>query len=160
MRATGSRLGALAAVLLLIAGCSAGTGDRLQDTNSPGPASAPNPASGGRAYEGATSQGLPISFTVIDTAIEDVEFGWRARCADGRVHTNAIGLGGATIRDGRFSVRGLLTTGGRAHVVGRLSGSEASGRLSRWAGSAFNTDCVARGIEWHAHLVRGEAPSV
>lgn len=109
-------------------------------------------------YRGTTSQGLPIFFTVTPTSIEDVTFGWRARCADGRVHTNMIGLGGTSIRRRRFSVRGVLTTGGRAHVIGRLEGGRASGRLSRWAGSAFDTDCVARGIRWHAHVVSGQAP--
>ncbi len=111
-------------------------------------------------YEGTTSQGLPISFTITPTSVEDVVFGWRARCADGHVHTNSIALGETRIRRGRFSIRGLLTTGGRAHVIGRLKGGHASGRLSRWAGSAFNTDCVARGIGWRAHVVSGQAPSV
>lgn len=110
-------------------------------------------------YQGTTSQGLPIFFTVTPTSVEDVVFGWRARCADGRVHTNMIDLDGARIDHRRFSVRGLLTTGGRAHVIGRLSGGRARGRLSRWAGSAFNTDCVARGIGWHAHVVSGQGPA-
>jgi hypothetical protein len=111
-------------------------------------------------YEGTTSQGLPISFTVTPTSVEDVVFGWRARCADGHVHTNSIALDETRIRRGRFSIRGLLTTGGRAHVIGRLTDGHARGRLSRWAGSAFNTNCVARGIGWHAHVVSGQAPSV
>jgi Concanavalin A-like lectin/glucanases superfamily len=110
-------------------------------------------------YRGTTSQRLPIFFTVTPTSVEDVAFGWRARCADGRVHTNMIDLGGTRVRRGHFSVRGLLTTGGRAHVIGRLSGGRARGRLSRWAGSAFGTDCVARGIGWHAHVVAAPAPS-
>jgi hypothetical protein len=128
----------------------------------PAPRPAPPPRLPFRVgdYRGTTSQGLPIFFTVTATSVEDVFFGWRARCADGRVHTNGIGLGGTELRHGRFSVRGLLTTGGRAHVVGRLKGGRARGRLSRWAGSAFGTDCVARGIGWHAYLVPGSAPSV
>jgi hypothetical protein len=141
MRQIGSRVGALAAALVLVGSCIA-TAATFRTGS----------------YEGTTSQGLPISFTVTPTSVEDVYFGWRARCADGHVHTNAIILGGTAIRRGRFSVRGLLTTGGRAHVVGRLSGSGARGRLSRWAGSAFNTDCVARGIGWHAHLASDQAP--
>lgn len=160
MRVIGSRLGALAAVLVLVGGCSAGAGDQPGDSGSPGPASSSSATPGGSSYEGTTSQGLPISFTVSGAAVAGVAFGWRARCADGRVHANGIELGGAAIRGGRFSVRGLLTTGGRAHVVGRLSGSRAEGRLSRWAGSAFGTDCVARGIWWHAHLVSGRGPRV
>ncbi|HEX7291953.1 MAG TPA: hypothetical protein VF250_12580 [Conexibacter sp.] len=105
-------------------------------------------------YVGRTSQGLPIGLEVGRTSIQYVEFGWRARCADGRVHRNSIGLGGAPIRNRRFSVFGVLTTGGRGRVRGRLDGERAHGRLSRWAGSAFDTTCVARGIRWHAHLTR------
>lgn len=106
-------------------------------------------------YVGRTGQGLPIELEVGATSIQYVAFGWRARCADGRVHTNTIGLDGAPIRDRRFSVFGVLDTGGRGRVKGRLRGERASGKLSRWAGSAFNTTCVARGIRWHARLVRG-----
>jgi hypothetical protein len=148
-------LGKLAGVLatLALAGCG-GSGQDLSDL-------------GGRVvtpadlafrtgtYQGITSQGLPIFFTVGPTSIEDVSFRWRARCADGHVHTNGIALGGTRIRDGRFSVGGLLVTGGRARVSGRLRGARASGMLSRWANSAFNTVCVARGVTWHAHLASG-----
>jgi hypothetical protein len=109
-------------------------------------------------YVGRTSQGLPIAFTVERTSVEDVYFRWRAKCADGRVHTNGIFLGGTHIHRGRFSVRGVLGTGGRARVSGRLRGGRARGRLSRWANSAFNTVCVARGIRWHAHVVQGQPP--
>lgn len=105
-------------------------------------------------YRGTTSQGLPIWFVVGQTSVEEVTFGWRAKCADGRIHTNSILLDGGPIRDRRFSVGGVLGTGGRARVSGRLSGDRASGRLSRWANSAFNTVCVARGVRWRARLVR------
>lgn len=109
-------------------------------------------------YAGTTSQGLPISFRVDRTSVQYVSFGWRAKCADGRVHTNGIGLGGTRIRGRRFSVHGLLDTGGRARVSGRLTGGHARGKLSRWANSAFNTVCVARGIRWHAHVVQDRVP--
>jgi hypothetical protein len=127
----------------------------------PAPRPAPPPHLSFRVgdYRGTTSQGLPIFFTATATSVEDVVFGWRAKCADGHVHTNTIGLGGTELRHGRFSVRGLLTTGGRARVVGRLEDGRARGRLSRWAGSAFGTVCVARGIGWHAHVVSGRGPS-
>lgn len=110
-------------------------------------------------YVGRTSQGLPIELEVGATSIQYVAFGWRARCADGRVHTNTIGLGGAPIHHRRFSVFGVLTTGGRGRVRGKLTGERASGRLSRWAGSAFRTACVARGVRWRAHLSRGSGPA-
>lgn len=109
-------------------------------------------------YSGRTSQGLPISFMVDRTAVQYVSFRWRAKCVDGRVHTNGIALGGTRIRGRHFSVHGLLNTGGRARVSGKLSGGRARGRLSRWANSAFNTVCVARGIRWRAHVVQGQAP--
>jgi hypothetical protein len=110
-------------------------------------------------YSGTTSQGLPIAFAVEQTSIQGVYFRWRAKCADGRVHTNAIVLPGARIRGRRFSVSGVLGTGGRARVSGKLTGGRARGRLSRWGNSAFGTACPARGIGWHAHVVQGDAPS-
>ena len=151
--------GALACVLVYDGALSASA--VVQQAADPALWPAPRPVPPARlgyrtgTYEGRTSQGLPISFTVTEGSVEDVSFGWRARCADGRVHTNSIGLGGAQIDRQRFSVRGLLFTGGRAHVVGRLDGARARGRLSRWAGSAFDTVCVARGVGWHAQLVGG-----
>jgi hypothetical protein len=111
-------------------------------------------------YVGRTSQGLPIELEVTRTSVQYVAFGWRARCADGRVHTNTIGLGSAPIRNRRFSAFDVLSTGGRGRVRGRISGDRASGKLSRWAGSAFRTTCVARGIGWRAHLTRGGGPAV
>jgi hypothetical protein len=126
---------------------------------------APRPASPAQigftpgTYVGRTSQGLPIEFEADATSIQYVVFGWRARCADGRVHRNSIGLGGGPIRRRRFSVFGVLTTGGRGRVRGRIRGERASGRLSRWAGSAFHTTCVARGVRWHAHLTHGGSPT-
>jgi hypothetical protein len=122
---------------------------------------APRPVSAGQlgyqpgTYVGRTSQGLQISFRVTATTVQDVSFDWRARCADRRVHKNGIYLGGTSLRHGRFSVFGVLGTGGRARVSGRIAGDRARGRLSRWAGSAFGTTCVARGVRWHAHLTHG-----
>jgi hypothetical protein len=106
-------------------------------------------------YLGRTSQGLPIGLMVSPTSVQQVAFRWRARCADGRVHLNWIGVGAAPVRDGRFSAFDILATGGRARVTGIIRGSRASGRLSRWGGSAFRTTCVARGIRWRARLARG-----
>jgi len=155
--------GALACVLVYDGALTAG--EVAQQATDPALCPAPRPPPPPHlpyrtgTYAGITSQGLPISFTVTETSVENVSFVWRARCADGRTHTNGIGLGGARVERGRFSVRGRLFTGGRAHVVGRLNGGRARGRLSRWAGSAFDTVCVARGIGWRAHVVSGSGPS-
>ncbi|HYV14523.1 MAG TPA: LamG-like jellyroll fold domain-containing protein [Conexibacter sp.] len=152
--------GALACVLVYDGALT--TGEVRQGAADPTRCPAPKPTPprqlGFKAghYSGTTSQGLPISFTVGQSSVQDVDFRWRAHCADGRVHTNGILLGGGTpIRRGRFSVGGVLDTGGHAHVSGKLSGSTAKGRLSRWGNSAFNTSCPARGVRWHAHLVQG-----
>ena len=106
-------------------------------------------------YVGETSQGLPISFTVSRSAIGYLSFQWRAHCADGRIHTNTISLGGAEVYGGRFAVGGELNTLGMAHVDGRLRGNRAAGALSRWRSSAFDTDCVALRIKWHARRGQG-----
>ncbi len=157
MRTTRLLVGVLTAALLSVAGLGCGgasagapaqeAGRQLEGSN------ATDLPFGTGAYAGTTSQGLPISFTVAPATVDAVAFRWRARCADGRIHMNGILLGGTSIRDARFSVGGLLATGGRAQVSGRLEGSRASGRLSRWANSAFHTVCVARGVSWHAHRV-------
>lgn len=107
------------------------------------------------SYTGTTSQGLPITFTASESEIVSLNFGWRATCADGQVHSNTISLGSAPIQDGSFSLGGTLNTGGVAHVEGKLNGSTASGTLSRAKGSAFGTDCVATGITWEAHAGTG-----
>ncbi|HEX7059052.1 MAG TPA: hypothetical protein VF176_04305 [Solirubrobacterales bacterium] len=104
------------------------------------------------SYVGKTRQGLPIALTVSRTAVLSLEFRWRAKCADGRVHVNTISLGSGRINHGSFSLGGTLNTGGKAHVQGKLRGKHAWGRLSRWKSSAFGTNCVARGIRWRAHL--------
>jgi len=151
MREMSALVGALAALMLI------GCGGSGQDLGGRGTTSGSLAFRTG-TFQGTTSQGLPIVFTVGPRSIEGVLFRWRARCADGHVHANGISLGGTHIRDGHFSVGGLLVTGGRARVSGSLRGARASGVLSRWANSAFNTVCVARGVTWHARLASGGGP--
>ena len=105
------------------------------------------------SYVGATSQGLPVALEVGPTTVRAFYYRWRALCEDGQTHENGIILDEPTlISEGRFSYDRILTTGARAEVSGQLSGSTASGTLSRSGGSAFNTDCVARDITWQARL--------
>jgi hypothetical protein len=102
-------------------------------------------------YKGKTSQGLPITLTVSQTAVTSVEFDWRARCADGQRHRNTIYVSGGRIRRGSFFTKGILNTGGKFRVGGKLRGQVAWGRLSRWGPSAFGTfDCTAGGVTWQA----------
>jgi hypothetical protein len=150
-----SRIVAALAMAVLVAGCGGSDGgvsstDETVATGGPGV----SPATG--AYSGKTSQGLPITFTVSPGGtISVVRFGWRARCEDGKVHTNTILLGGGRIRTRAFSVHGTLETGGIAQVDGSFDGDSASGTLSRAKGSAFGTNCVASGIGWHASAGSG-----
>jgi Concanavalin A-like lectin/glucanases superfamily len=99
-------------------------------------------------YTGTTSQGLPIFISVGRTSIGSVFLRWRARCADGKVRTNAISFRGERIRRGRFSFRRTLETGGTVRISGRIKGVHASGTLSRVGTSAFGTKCAAKGIGW------------
>lgn len=101
-------------------------------------------------YTGTTSQGLPILFFVGKTRIQSVFFRWRARCADGKVHTNAITFRGESVRRGRFSFRRALEAGGSIRMTGRIKGARASGTLSRAGASAFGTKCPAKSIGWNA----------
>jgi hypothetical protein len=153
--------GALACVLVYDGALTVAEAGQLASDPSGCPAPSPAPAASlpykTGTYRGTTSQGLPITFTVERSAVTDISFRWRAKCADGRVHSNGIGLGGTAIRGKRFSVRGLLMTGGRARVFGLLDGGRAEGTLSRWAGSAFGTNCRAMGITWRAHRVQAGA---
>ena len=107
------------------------------------------------SYVGVTSQGLPITFEVNPGSVSSVRFAWRARCADGQVHTNTIALDSTRIHYGVFSLGGLLETGGIAHVDGKIEGSNASGVLSRSRGTAFGTNCRATGITWEARVDQG-----
>jgi hypothetical protein len=129
---------------------------------SPAPAPAPAPIASPPfrtgLYVGRTSQGLPISFTVGTSSAQAVYFRWRTRCADGQVRTNGMVLGGARLRDGRFSVGRVLRTGGRGRVSGGVRGGRASGTLSRWGDTAFGTACRVRDVAWHAHVVENRAP--
>ncbi len=109
-------------------------------------------------YVGQTSQGLPISFIVAGGEIHEINFGWRARCDDGRIHANTIALPGGGIDYGAFSSGGGLETGGIAHVDGTFDGARASGELSRSRGSAFGTNCRATGIDWSATLAPEAQP--
>ena len=106
-------------------------------------------------YKGKTSQGLPITLTVSQTAVTSVEFDWHARCADGQRHRNTIYVSGGQIHRGSFFTRGILNTGGKFRVGGKLRDRVAWGHLSRWGPSAFGTfNCPARGVRWKAHLKR------
>ena len=69
---------------------------------SPALAQTARPAFKVGTYAGTTSQGLPITFTVSRNAVLSIDFGWRARCADGRKHVNTISGGGGRIRHRRF----------------------------------------------------------
>jgi hypothetical protein len=126
------------------------------------PAPAPTPIASAPfrtgTYVGRTSQGLPISFTVGASSAHGVYFRWRARCADGRVQQKGMVLGSSLIRDRRFSVGGVLRTGGRGRVSGSLRGGRASGTLSRWGETAFGPVCRVKDVRWRAHVVQARAP--
>jgi hypothetical protein len=127
-------------------------------TPSPMPAPAPAPLFRTGTYVGRTSQGLPISFTVVDASVHNVYFRWRARCADGKIHTKGMTLGEASISRRRFSVGSVLRTGGRAQVSGGLRQDTARGTVSRWGRTASGTVCRVRNVTWRAHAVQDRAP--
>jgi hypothetical protein len=146
-------LAATALVGLGVAGCGDSSTTTII-TAAPGGGIAPSTgASSARTFVGTTSQGLQISFAVLGDTVDSVQFGWRARCDDGQVHTNTIALGSAPLQDGSFSISGTLETGGFGQVDGKVAGDSATGTLSRSRGSAFNTNCVATGVTWNAQAV-------
>ncbi len=105
----------------------------------------------GGNYVGTTSQGLPITFTASSSSVDNITFTWQALCADRQRHTNSISIGGASINGGAFSASGILNTGGQATVTGQVSGTSASGQLSRSGPTAFGTNCTDNGVTWTAH---------
>jgi hypothetical protein len=105
---------------------------------------------GAAVYTGTTDQGLPVSFSVARGAVLDFTFGWRAPCADGKVRSNSIRLGGTSVYDGTFALGGVLETGGVAQVEGQIDGNDASGTFSRSKGTAFGIDCKVDDVSWHA----------
>lgn len=126
-------------------------GGRGASARQSGRLEAPRPPAFRRGpYTGTTSQGLPIFIGVGRTSIQTIFFRWRARCADGKVHTNVASFNGERIRKGRFSFDRDLGTGGSVHMSGRIRGARAAGTLSRTGASAFGTKCNVEGIRWHA----------
>ena len=112
-------------------------------------------------YSGVTSQNLPVFVSVSRAAIRSIAFRWRARCSDGRFHTNTVSLRGEQVRRGRFSFGGVLDSGGSAHVSGRIEGTRISGSLSRAGTTVAGARCSTRGVRWHARLtgIEGDASS-
>jgi len=141
---------ALAVTALRVAGCG-GFGGKTASEPSEGTA-----PSGATTYVGTTDQGREISFAATSSAVFDLSFGWSAPCADGKVRSNSIDLGGAAIHDGTFSFGGVLETGGVAQVEGKIDGDIASGTFSRSRGTAFGIDCKVTDVAWEAHA---EPPS-
>jgi hypothetical protein len=139
------------------AGC-AGLGE-TKTVTAPSSGGAQSAPPGAITYRGTTEQGLPISFDATSDAVVDLSFGWRARCADGKVRSNSIGLGGGAIHDGTFSFDGALQTGGVAQVEGKISGDHASGTFSRNGETAFGIDCAVADVAWQARADSGSGPT-
>ena len=131
-------VGCFASMALALAGCGTSA-----ITSASGPVQT-------GSYVGATSQGLPISFTVTATSVQSIQFGWQATCADGQSHSNTILLGGTSIASGAFAASGTLDTGASSSVSGKVVGENASGTLSRSGPSAFGTNCTDTGVAWTA----------
>lgn len=108
-------------------------------------------------YSGTTSQELPIFISVGPRAVRSVLFRWRAKCADGKLHTNTVSFRGAPIGRGRFSFRRTLETGGSVRVVGRIRDAYAWGTLRRRGASAFGTKCPAGEIRWRVRATGVES---
>ena len=157
------RLAGLAPAVLIAVFAAAGCGGSSQTvtktlTASGAPTSRSTvtmstPGPSARAYLGATSQGLPISFVVTSTSVVSIRFAWRATCADHQMHQNTILFPSTPITAGAFWASGTLNTGASSSVSGHVNGSAASGRLSRSGPSSFGTNCLDTGVTWTAHAI-------
>ena len=110
-------------------------------------------------YTGTTEQGLPFVFTATPTSVVQLSFEWRAPCVDGRMRSNGIRLGAASIRNGSFSFDSTLQTGGVAQVEGAIQGDRASGTFSRSKGTSFGIDCEISGVHWDAQAASAAGES-
>ena len=110
-------------------------------------------------YWGTTEQGLPFAFAATPGAVVELSFGWRAPCADGKVRSNSIRLGAASIRNGSFSFDSNLETGGVTQVEGVFRGYRASGTFSRSRGTSFGIDCEVSAVHWDARTGSGSGQS-
>ena len=132
---------------LMLMGC-AGLGDTTTTVVSP-TVTVPG-GSAPTTFTGTTEQGLPFVFAATPSAVVELTFDWRAPCADGKVRSNSIRLGAASIRDGSFSFDSTLETGGVTEVDGAIEGDHASGTFSRSRGTSFGVDCEVSGVHWDA----------
>jgi hypothetical protein len=135
----------------VLAGC--GFGDTTTTVVSP-TVTVPG-ASDTTTYTGTTEQGLPFAFTATQGAVVELTFDWRAPCADGKVRSNSIRLGAASIQNGSFSFDSTLQTGGVTQVDGEIQGERASGTFSRSRGTSFGIDCEISGVHWDAQAGSG-----
>jgi hypothetical protein len=102
-------------------------------------------------YVGSTAQGLPVTMETSATSVTDFSFYWRARCSDHKIHANGIDAGGATIdANGKFSLSGVLNTGGHFRIQGKIAADRASGTLSRHGKTAFGVNCRIPTVHWRA----------
>jgi hypothetical protein len=115
--------------------------------------------SGTTTYSGTTEQGLPFVFVATPSAVVQLSFDWRAPCADGKVRSNSIRLGAASIQGGSFSFDSTLQTGGVAQVEGAIHGDRASGTFSRSKGTSFGVDCQISDVHWDARTASGSSQS-
>jgi hypothetical protein len=141
---------------LILAGC-AGLGDTTTTVVAP-TVTVPS-RSDTTTYSGTTEQGLPFVFSATPSAVVELSFDWRAPCADGKVRSNAIRLGAASIQGGSFSFHSTLQTGGVTQVDGAIQGDQASGTFSRSRGTSFGIDCKISDVHWEARAASGSSQS-
>lgn len=111
------------------------------------------PTTGGKPFNGRTSQRLRIGFKVIDHKLYAAAFRIRFRCTQAPTHPvktgtlSLIKLDGA----GRFIVD---FTGGTAHgtFTGRVRGRSASGTLSEAYSEPSGERCESGPIKWRASV--------
>jgi hypothetical protein len=154
----GERMAVACTAALLAGSILAGCADFGDTTTVVAPTvtkTVPAPAATSTTFRGTTEQGLPFVFSATSSAVVQLSFDWRAPCADGKVRSNSIRLGAASIQDGSFSFDSTLETGGVAQVEGSIQGDSASGTFSRSKGTSFGIDCEISDVHWDARAGSG-----
>jgi hypothetical protein len=105
-------------------------------------------------YVGSTSQGIPVTMDTSEQGVTDFTFYWRSRCSDHKIHVNGIDAGGGSATPvsskGKFSIHGVLNTGGFFRIKGTIKPSRAFGTLTRHGKTAFGVNCRIPTVHWRA----------
>ena len=101
------------------------------------------------AWQGQTSQGRSVSFTVRGGKVKNVHFSWRANCSFGTA-TGSTSIGSPLSINGSHHFS--YSSGGTTFAGKFTSNKQAKGTLSyKFTDYATGGTCSTGRVGWHAH---------